>query len=63
MTTPFDWRNCPSKLAASLKAMARNKTGERVTLRSTPHGGAYSRAVPLVTEQQVRDMDETGGIK
>lgn len=57
MNDDFDWRGTASKLAASLKP----HSDKPVTLRSIPHGGAYSKAVPLVTEQQVRDMDETMG--
>jgi hypothetical protein len=62
MSSPFDWRSSPSKLAEALKPHAGNtKPGAPITLRGTNHGGAYTRPVPLVTEEQARGMDSTFG--
>jgi hypothetical protein len=60
--SPWDFRNVPSLIGKALQPHKGNKKpGAPITLNgSNPHGGAYSRAVP-VTDEQVRGMDSTMG--
>lgn len=62
MTNPVDWKSLPSETAKALQPHKGNtKPGRPITLNGTNHGGAYSRAVPSVTDEQVRGMDSMMG--
>lgn len=62
MTNPFNWRAMPSQTVKALQPHKGNKKpGAPITLNgSNPHGGAYSKAVPL-TKDQLAGADSMWG--
>lgn len=78
MNSPFAWKGTSSQHGAALDRKQRasdmaSKTtadlrehGKNLSpvpsLSKRPHGGAYTRAMPLVTEEQACGMDEMAGL-
>jgi hypothetical protein len=63
MTNPFNWRAMPSETAKALQPHKGNKkAGAPITLNGTNHGGAYSRAVPPLSQKQIDGADSMWGV-